>query len=332
MWEYFDDGTPKRELWLTDESGLHRTDGPAIRDWHASGAPKSVEYFVHGLMSRSDGPAAVEYYDIDGTHADSQPYVEQWRVDNRLHRVDGPAITVWHSDGAVAEHQWWLNGQRRAEEPSIERWPAAGEVRNKPKDPFDMGVLYADESIRLREWHRMQLDLAEMPDDAAFTDSGWLYKASPSELEDRLCYFANGDAIAATVLDWRERSESPSDSPEAVTRAFAQFLQAHIGDDHMRDSFERGISGPVTIVSNTPERGVDEYRLIDALDFVHEELSVPYILNETIYNASGNHFLPIYWITQPIHGVEMTAWVDFFYARLAAVIGPSGIRIGPRDF
>jgi len=350
--EYFDDGSPKREIWLSDEAGLHRVDGPALFDRHPDGSPKTVEYYVDGVMSRTDGPAAIEYFpNTNHENGEASPYLEQWRTHDRLHRDDGPAITVWHPNGVVAETQWWTDGNRRAEGgPAIERWSPDGELTDQvtwknPPDGLPDGQYLRrhgeyerwqeeSETLVLRRWHRWQLGLEGLPEDAAFTNSWWLVQASLAELRSRLSYFPNGDDIADRVMQWREqrgRDDTSTVDHEVITRAFVRFLQPHIRDS-WRPSFEQGASGPITIVSETPEAGEDESRLIDALDFVLDEISVPYILNETIYNASGNHFLPIYWLTQPLHGVDVTAWADFFDADLAAVIGPDGIRVGPRDF
>lgn len=61
-------------------------------------------------MKKQDAPDIL----LDGT--------KRWRVNGRLHRVDGPAIE--HPDGTK---EWYLNGLRHREDgPAIERADGTG--------------------------------------------------------------------------------------------------------------------------------------------------------------------------------------------------------------
>jgi hypothetical protein len=64
------------------------------------------EWRVDGKLHRLDGPA-IEF--TNGSKA--------WYVDNRLHRLDGPAVE-W-ADGS---RQWWVNGERLIQE-QFNRYP-----------------------------------------------------------------------------------------------------------------------------------------------------------------------------------------------------------------
>jgi|GEM_PF-1825212 len=348
--EYYDNGTLKRSAWIVENIGLHRKDGPALCDHYKNGAPKSVEFFVDGKMTRSTGPAATEYHpNDDPENSESQPYLEQWRVEDHLHRDQGPAVTVWHPNGTIAEVQWWKDGQRRAEGgPAIERWsehakptqqimwdlPAAelGEIEylRDCKEPFDW---QESSKFPLRYWHRIQLGLDPEPDAPPFTQSEWIFDAALSEVRNRLSYFPNGDAIAERVMRWREPAPrfKAADHDE-ITRAFVKFIKSHLlDDDEWHALFDHALNEPITKLTSSPKPQADEFSVFDGIFSVTDDIAVPHILNETIYNATGNHFMPIYWITQPLHGVDVTAWANFSYAKLEAVIGPNGIRVGPRD-
>jgi antitoxin component YwqK of YwqJK toxin-antitoxin module len=40
-------------------------------------------------------------------------YEEEWKRDKKYHRMDGPAVTAWHSNGTVMVKKWYINGQIR---------------------------------------------------------------------------------------------------------------------------------------------------------------------------------------------------------------------------
>jgi hypothetical protein len=77
----------------TRRGRFHRTDGPAIEFQNGS-----EEWFLNGKRTRADGPAVVRK-DIVG-----EPLLEQWWVDNKLSRVGEPAVIrglteEWYTDG-----------------------------------------------------------------------------------------------------------------------------------------------------------------------------------------------------------------------------------------
>lgn len=51
--------------------------------------------YLTGILHREDGPAWME--------GDRQ--IKQWWVDDRLHRLDGPAVEY-----LGGENEWWING------------------------------------------------------------------------------------------------------------------------------------------------------------------------------------------------------------------------------
>ena len=95
---YYKDGTiSNKRLPSTPISTtplLHRLDGPAIK------TSTGEDWYVDGKRHRVDGPAA------DYTNGD-----KYWLMYGNLHRVDGPAIE--YSNGSK---EWWLDGDEYTKE------------------------------------------------------------------------------------------------------------------------------------------------------------------------------------------------------------------------
>ena len=348
--EFYADGTTRRQLWLTDGK-LDNPNGPAYLEWFPDGSPKSVEYWVDGLMSRVDGPAAVEHSPDKGV------LCEQWRIGDRLHRSDGPAVVFFHPNGNPTEHQWWIDGSRRSTGgPAIDQFDEAGQLTqayewtmpdalsapyirtrglpwsSEPDSEFSWQLKEAEAGRTLRLWHRWMLGLDGAPDDAPFTSSDWTGLASEDEVASRLAYFPEADRIAQRLLEWRTWSHPAMPTDAAVVKetalAYVRYLHDSNDADFIRTLTAGALAGDYIVSDVAPEPEEGEYRawqLNDATD----EMSVPWLLHETLYNASGNNFLPIYWILEPLHGVDVSAWKDFHQANLGIVVGPSRIVVGP---
>ncbi len=126
------DGTLRGENWRVDGK-LHREDGPAIREYRRNGSLKAEHWFREGNRFRVNGPGAVMYREDgsvswechtfrDGVWQDGQPSFikrardghvtrHEWNEGNR-HRVDGPAVIDYHSDGTVKRERWFIDGKR----------------------------------------------------------------------------------------------------------------------------------------------------------------------------------------------------------------------------
>ena len=61
-------------------------------------------------MSKQDVEHKVNYYD-DGTIR-----CEEWHLDGKVHRVDGPAYIGYNKDGTVAYEEWRLHGEEYSKE------------------------------------------------------------------------------------------------------------------------------------------------------------------------------------------------------------------------
>ena len=123
----------REERW-TKNGKLHRTDGPALLEYHksgflwlkayyhnglshkkvgpatitykANGKLSSEEYYIDGGLHREDGPATIEYFD----HGDGIEW-EAWYVNGSMHREDGPAELEYDIKGNVVQTIWALNGE-----------------------------------------------------------------------------------------------------------------------------------------------------------------------------------------------------------------------------
>lgn len=56
-----------------------------------------------------------EYYE------DGALRYEEWFLNDKLHREDGPAFRSWHPDGTLESEAWWLNGKLLSKKDIAER-------------------------------------------------------------------------------------------------------------------------------------------------------------------------------------------------------------------
>ena len=101
--------TPELEEWRDSAGKLHRLDGPARRVEHTykygdcNKKRTKIDYYLHGLRHRLDGPAFHEKTVNRG--ADRYNYeIFSWWVNGKLHRLDGPAFLTSKSS------DYYING------------------------------------------------------------------------------------------------------------------------------------------------------------------------------------------------------------------------------
>jgi len=71
----------------------------------------SEEWYMDDRYHRVDGPARIE--DDNGIN------IEQWYMDGQPHRVDGPARTMWYH-GIKTSEEWYISGQyHRIDHPTV---------------------------------------------------------------------------------------------------------------------------------------------------------------------------------------------------------------------
>jgi len=75
-----------------------------------NGKKWSEQWFLNDKYHREDGPAYQEWYD------NGQKYQEEWYLNGQLHRKDGPAIQLWFSNGLKCSEDWYFNGVELSEQ------------------------------------------------------------------------------------------------------------------------------------------------------------------------------------------------------------------------
>lgn len=85
---------------------FHKTNGPAIYIWRNKyGLKRIEEYFIKGVMHRSDGPARIYYY------SSQKLEFEHWVINGELHRVGEPAVLSYYSSGAKRSEEYYIRGE-----------------------------------------------------------------------------------------------------------------------------------------------------------------------------------------------------------------------------
>lgn len=85
---------------------LHRTDGPALINYHTdSGQTHTERYYINNKLHRTDGPAMIWR---DGTGNIRQ---QSYYKNDILHREDGPAVIEHLSNGQLYREDYVINGK-----------------------------------------------------------------------------------------------------------------------------------------------------------------------------------------------------------------------------
>ena len=92
---------------------------PIIR-YHENGKKYSEEYYLNDKLHRADGPAYIHWYE------NGQKSFEEYFLNGEPHRTNGPASIVWYENAAVII-------DRASKEPKGTRifGPIAREIRTK---------------------------------------------------------------------------------------------------------------------------------------------------------------------------------------------------------
>jgi len=343
----------KSEMWFTDNL-LHRTDGPALKKWYPNGSVKCIEYWQNGLMSRYDGPAAIQYF--ESLHPDNikgNIHCEQWRQKDLLHRTDGPAISIFHESKQkqIAERQWWKNGQRRTEGgPAIERINQQNDIIHEchwskdtiviPENDYlkisympwkDLDHLHdkKNRNFSLRLWHQWILGLVQAPDDSEFTYPSWIEDANLDELQSRLAYFPKGMDIAKQVYYNKHLRINKMKQNEDVVREYLQFIVKQKIIPKYNSIIQEALTKEFTYVDMIPVSSVEDININDELYLeyqMYDGSKVPYILDLTFegYTCCRNAG---YWFTQK-SAIDLDPWFQYKARHFNTIVGPSGIVTG----
>lgn len=108
--KFFLNGRNKRSEEYTDDSGFHRTDGPAITFFHEETGNKwSEHWYMNNKIHRLDGPAETSWYKNGNVH------YAKYLVNGQLHKTNGPAETFYAENGKKKSEKWLINGEMQKE-------------------------------------------------------------------------------------------------------------------------------------------------------------------------------------------------------------------------
>lgn len=118
----------------------HNEHGPA--ETYFSYERSSQSWYIDGILHREDGPAKIEYNtDYNSGNENNFCWIweegesdyrrlsdtyeefkeEEWYLNGKQHREDGPAYIIYDDDGNVEGEGWCLNGEHLSEEEFNER-------------------------------------------------------------------------------------------------------------------------------------------------------------------------------------------------------------------
>ena len=72
--------------------------------YYSDGKIRSEQYFLNNKFHREDGPAIIYYYD------NGKIVFEQYCLNDKRHREDGPAYISYYPDGKIERESYYLNG------------------------------------------------------------------------------------------------------------------------------------------------------------------------------------------------------------------------------
>jgi antitoxin component YwqK of YwqJK toxin-antitoxin module len=73
-------------------------------EYYKNGTISRKKWIVNNKFHRLDGPAYIYYYQNGSIEYKS------WIVESELHRLDGPAYISYHEDGSRRYEHWFVNG------------------------------------------------------------------------------------------------------------------------------------------------------------------------------------------------------------------------------
>lgn len=90
-------------LWYKNDSKLlHREDGPAVIEVNKNGVILSQKWFKNGVEYNIPSPASKVTF-----HPNGEKSTERWFVNEKRHRLDGPAVIKYFSNGIKASEVWY---------------------------------------------------------------------------------------------------------------------------------------------------------------------------------------------------------------------------------
>jgi len=85
-------------------------------DYYSNGQKRYEEWYLNDKRHREDGPAIQRWYES------GQKY-EEWYLNNKEHREDDPSCQNWYENGQKRYEYWYLNNKiHREDGPSYQQW------------------------------------------------------------------------------------------------------------------------------------------------------------------------------------------------------------------
>lgn len=96
---------------------------PILKTYHQDGKISYQEWKLDSKHHRLDGPAFILYY------PSGEIKNEVWMKDGLRHRIDGPSRFEYYQDGKIKQIEWFVDGLRhRVGGPSFTYWLPDGSV------------------------------------------------------------------------------------------------------------------------------------------------------------------------------------------------------------
>ena len=84
-------------------------------EYYSNGQKELEEWSLNGKRHREDGPAYQWWYE------NGQKEFEIWYLNDKYHREDGPAVKWWYLNGKKSNEQWFLNDKEYTREEWVEK-------------------------------------------------------------------------------------------------------------------------------------------------------------------------------------------------------------------
>lgn len=117
-----------------NERSIH----PKFTYYH-DGSIETEEWLINGKFHRADGPAYSSYY-ISG-----HPITMSWYIDGKYHRLDGPAVISYFANNQLMmSEKWFVNGVlHRLDGPAAKHYLPSGQhwyINGQRVQPFDNDI------------------------------------------------------------------------------------------------------------------------------------------------------------------------------------------------
>ena len=94
--------------------------------FYPNGSIRWQEWYLNEKLHRENGPASIGYYSNGSIRS------QTWFLNGEYHRYDGPAIIIYHPTGSIWWQEWYLNGKRHREnDPALIDYLPGGSIEKE---------------------------------------------------------------------------------------------------------------------------------------------------------------------------------------------------------